>query len=83
MRSYDILQAPLNIDWNDPMSVRDSLLSTAEFLKENPLVSDFLGLSINQMLQGRSPGQHTESERLEFWQKLAAPYHPDGRRKTS
>ncbi|OAA56389.1 Taxilin [Cordyceps fumosorosea ARSEF 2679] len=82
MRTYDVLQAPMDIDWKDDNAVQDSLLSTAVFLQDNPMISDFLSMTIDQAFSGCDPTQLTPADREAFWAKLTAPYHPDGRRKT-
>ncbi|KAJ6782166.1 hypothetical protein PWT90_06977 [Aphanocladium album] len=74
-------KTPVNIDWNDRDAVRDSLLSTAVFLQENPAVSRFLSATIDQAFAGHAPVQLTEADRAAFWEKMGAPSRSDGRRR--
>ncbi|TQV90898.1 alpha-taxilin [Cordyceps javanica] len=82
MRGFDALQAPIDIDWNDCDAVRESLLSSTLFLQANPMLGDFLDLTLDRAFSGRDPAQLTAAEREAFWNQLATSYHPDGRRRS-
>lgn len=79
-RKCEVLNKP--VDLNDSDAFYRSMVSTADFLDENPMVADLFRMTADHLLSGKSLAGMTEADHLEFWQKLAAPYHPDGRRKS-
>lgn len=76
-----ILPRPVDTDWTDDKSARESLRSAAVFIEDNVIMPDFLSMAIDEMIMGRDAAHLTKADREAMWEKLTTPYQADGHRK--
>lgn len=77
MRTYDVSRPTITIDWTKFSTAQDSIFSTTTFLQDNPMISDMLGITIDQAFSGRDPVHLSAADREAFWKKLTAAHRAD------